>query len=502
LPSLEPRGSSHTPILPVLRRRRGGRRWGGTDPVEMPSAGMGPAIGLCAVATVLAGVVAYGTHPVWAQFRYGLGFILLSRQLQWPFITMSLVAAVALMGTVIAGRRRAWWLIGLAPILTLFGHRFATDPTGGMAAVENPTFVAPEAADFMTNDDYVVGLTFEGKNYAYPFAALYATPAVIHAEHDKRVLVMWSAPANRALACTVTREVKARDIDIVSTPANALLMYDTSRGVFINGLTGLTTAGQRPHGFLQPVPTVKMQWWKWRVTFPDTRVMVPAGKLAAKAPRQPMQPVYPMPPAADATHDANLKVVLVGTQTPAAVQASSLGAAPLNLSADGVPVMVFRDPATSVARGFRRKIDDLSPRFKANRDPKRVGVLFVDADTNSGWNAAGVAVEAKKDFRGKRLPPVPVDDELPWAVVKYWYPQLQLVEGGTPQTVIELNGAGPGPANGAASGSATATITTKPQPTTLPATRNSTVSVKPSRAPRPAPARNKSPDPASGLSVN
>ena len=392
---------------------------------------MGPAVGLSAVATLLAAVVAYGTHPVWAQFPHGLDAILLSRRLQWPFIALSLIATITLVATIIAGRRSAWWLIGLAPILALFGHRFATDPISGMAAVENPTFVAPsDAGSFIDNDDYVVGLTFEGKNYAYPYAALYSTPAVIHAQHDKRLLLMWSAPANRAVAFTVSREVKARDLDIVSTPANALLVYDTSHGVFINGLTGRTTDGQKPHGFLNPVPTSKMPWWKWRMASPDTQVMAPAGKLAAAAPRLPMRPVCPMP-RTDAKEAADLKVAMIGAERPTAVLARSLAAAPINLSADGIPVLAFRDPVTGAARGFRRRVDDLSPRFRANRDPSRKGVVFIDSDTNSGWNAAGVAIEAKKEFRGKRLVPVPVEDELDWAVMKFWYPQLELIESGS-----------------------------------------------------------------------
>src|SRR5690349_23176309 len=133
-------------VRPQMGIRRGGRRrWfrpenaaldtdGGGETPRAP--GMGPAVGLCAVSTVLAGVVAYGTHPAWAQYPRGLDFILLARLLQWPFIALSLIGAVILAGTVISGRRRVFWLVGLAPILALFGHRFATDPTAGMRAVE------------------------------------------------------------------------------------------------------------------------------------------------------------------------------------------------------------------------------------------------------------------------------------------------------------------------------------------------------------------------------
>ena len=51
-----------------------------------------------------------------------------------------------LVATVISGRRRVFWLIGLGPILALFGHRFATDPNATMRSVENPAFVAADAA--------------------------------------------------------------------------------------------------------------------------------------------------------------------------------------------------------------------------------------------------------------------------------------------------------------------------------------------------------------------
>src|SRR5688500_16718531 len=264
---------------------------------DRPGRSMAPAVWLCFLSALFAGVVAYGTHPYWAQYRYGLDFILLSRKVQWPFTVMSLVAALALVATVISGRRRVFWLIGLGPILALFGHRFATDPNATMRAVENPAFVAADGAgEFLADGDYVVGLTFEGKHYAYPYAALYATPVVIHADHDKRVLVMWSAPANRAVAVTINREVRARDLDVVSTPANALLVYDTVRGVFINGLTGKTMKGEKPAGFGTPLPTVKTEWRRWRAARPDTEVMTPVGPLAAKGPKQPLSPSFPMPP--------------------------------------------------------------------------------------------------------------------------------------------------------------------------------------------------------------
>jgi hypothetical protein len=384
-------------------------------------------VGLITLATVLAAVVAYGTHPGWAQYPHGLGVILFCRQAQWPALFLSVVATLSVVAMVAAGKRRAWWLIGLAPVLALFLHRFATDPTGGMASIEDPAFVPAARASFVNDEDYVVGLTFGDKAYAYPYAGLYSTPVVIHAQHDHRILVIWSPTANRALATTLKRSLRARDLDIVSTPANALLLYDTGRGQFINGLTGLTTRGEKPPAFAAPIPTAKMPWRQWRALHADTVVMVPTGALAARAPRQPLLPSCPMPWKAG-QEAAQQPVVVVGTASPVALASSELHGAPVNVTADGGPVVAFRDPSSQLVRAYARKLDDLAPRFKPCRDPARVtkGAVLIDVDTDSGWNADGVAVDAKKQFRNRKLPPVVAEDGLYWGVMKYWYPKLEL----------------------------------------------------------------------------
>jgi hypothetical protein len=389
------------------------------------------ALGLTTLATILAAVVAYGTHPLWAQYPHGMGLIMFSRQVQWPVLFLSLGASLAVVALVIAGRQRAWWLIGLAPCMALFAHRFATDPTAGMASVEDPAFVPAAQASFVNDDDYVVGLTFGDKSYAYPYAALYSTPVVIHAQHDKRILMMWSPTANRAVATTVKRDLRARHLDVVSTPANALLLYDTARGQFINGLTALTPRGEKPPSFVSGVPTAKMPWGRWRAAHADSLVMVPTGRLAARAPRQPLLPSCPMQKDAARGDADQLPVVVVGTSTPAAVASNELNGIPLNLTADGGPVVTFRDLRDQSVRAFVRKIDDLSPQFKPNRDAARAakGAVLVDSDTDSGWNADGVAVDAKKEFRSKRLAPVVAEDGLYWGVMKYWYPKLELTAG-------------------------------------------------------------------------
>ena len=93
-----------------------------------------------------------------------------------------------------------------------------------------------------------------------------------------------------------------------------------------------------------------------------------------------------------------------------------------------------------------------------------------------------MAIEAKKEFRGKRLAPVIVEDELYWGVMKFWYPELQLpgAETGDSQKVLELRSPGP-------DGAAKSTGTTEPPARSVTRAGNdATVSVKSNRPPKPA----------------
>src|SRR5438105_10914117 len=98
------------------------------------------------LATAVAAVLAYGADAYWAQFRHGLGLILFTHRLQWVLATASLLLCLTVVGMIVGGRRRAWWLITLGPVLALFVHRFMANPMRQFAIVENPGCVSAEAA--------------------------------------------------------------------------------------------------------------------------------------------------------------------------------------------------------------------------------------------------------------------------------------------------------------------------------------------------------------------
>jgi hypothetical protein len=392
---------------------------------------------LILVAAFSSGVVAYGTYPLWMRFPHGLDIILWSRRLEWPLVSLSIIACILLIALTLSRRRQPWWLIGLAPVLALFAHRFSIGPQAGrLAIVDNPAFVAADQAA-LADGDWVVGITFDDEHFAYPYSALFNTPVVIQADHEKRLMLLWSAYANRALAVPIGQELKAHDLEIVSTPANALLLYNSRHGQFINGLTGATPSHEKPAGFANglPIVTSKMTWKAWHAMYPETRVFSQTPVAGVQAPTQPIEPAWPTP-LMILDRPVQTRVTLFGITEPIVVESSLITAAPLNSRADGIPIALFRETAGSPICAFDRRIYDkenkldlivdLAPNLNHRLHPT---ALFVDLGSNSGWNGAGVCVDAPSDakyLKGKRLSPVEADDDLPWGVIKFWYPDLKL----------------------------------------------------------------------------
>ncbi|HEY7118310.1 MAG TPA: DUF3179 domain-containing (seleno)protein [Tepidisphaeraceae bacterium] len=368
---------------------------------------------LATLALASATVVAFGTHPALAKYPSGLDWIVLARRVQWPMLTLSLALCLTLIGMVTAGRRSAFWLLVLMPVLFLMYQRFAGGPVRRMAILDNPPFVGMEKATHLKNDAQVIGLVLDGQPYAYPTGALTLAPVVVHAEADKRLIVMYSPYAGRAQAFVVDNTIKPREMDIVSMPADALLLYNSRIGQFINAFTGTTLNGERPDGFTKAIETHRLSWREWRTQYPDTQVLA-----TALAPAERIQPHFPLRPV-KMDLPAETKVALLGTPQPVVVQISKIArdGEPLNLVAGGANLLVFRERGAGRVRVFNRAVSgDLFPRFKRKAISAKPEVAFTDADTGSLWTWDGHCVDGYA--KGEVLKSVSVEEDLPYGTLK------------------------------------------------------------------------------------
>ena len=213
-------------------------------------------------------------------------------------------------------------------------------------------------------------------------------------------------------------------------PANALLLYNTRIGQFINVVTGQTPKGEKPDQFRDEVAVAKTTWGAWRSRHPETKVLAPVSAEYADAPRLPIRPTWPLPrKAGESAPVQPVSVLVIRAKQAFALRSEQVTTAPLNLTAHETPLLVFRDPGTGEIRAFERRIDDLRPQFRPIKDKKRKKADFVDADTNAGWDVNGRVVDGPPEMRGKRLAPVLVEDGLYWEVMKHWVPSMELISG-------------------------------------------------------------------------
>jgi hypothetical protein len=371
-----------------------------------------------------AAVVAFGTHPVLAKYPQGLDWITLARRIQWPMTALCLGACVTLIALVVSGKRRAWWLIALIPVLFLFYQRFSGDPIRKMVILDGPAFITSDKASYLKADSQVIGLTYDGQAYAYPCGALALAPVVAHTDADKRLLVMYSPYAGRAQAFVVEHSVKPRELDIVSMPANALLLYNSRIGQFINGFTGTTLTGERPDGFSAPIETRKTSWREWRTLYPDTKVLsAPIAsaheRVNARFPSRPVELELPV----------DARVAIVGAHHPVAMQPGRLQTSgePLNVTAGGTNLLLFRDRTTNKLKAFDRAVKgDLFPKFTRKTLSKRPEVAFADADTGSLWTADGRCVDGFA--KGEQLKPLSIEEDVSYATMKSFVPTLEVLK--------------------------------------------------------------------------
>jgi hypothetical protein len=371
------------------------------------------------------GTVAYGMGPNWAAVPHGVELILFTRRFEGVLVVVSLALCVGLIALVAGGKRRSWWLLALLPIVLLFMHHFGPGQRSWRVH-DDAAFESAEEAGWLRDGDWVVGLEANGAYYAYPYSLLYAAPVVVQSQQARRIMLMWSPFANRARAYWIDRQIKARELEVVSMPANALLLYDSRYGQFINGLTGRTMEGDKPIGFHDPLETVKMTWGQWRGQHPGTRVLMPIPGQSA-GPAGVLRPYYKLPQTGG-KRPQGTAIALIDAPGPVAVEHVTEG--PMNFRAGKEAVLLVRDEASGRLRAFDRSVgEEMYPEFRVNpgrsKHPKAV---WVDSDTGGTWDRDGAALSGPLGKMKRRLKEWPVEEGLYWGVMKFWYPELEIRE--------------------------------------------------------------------------
>ena len=206
-------------------------------------------------------------------------------------------------------------------------------------------------------------------------------------------------------------------------PANALLVYDRRLGQFICGVTGRLVDGGEVIGFASTIATERVTWADWRSRHPETMVM--SGFGSTSNPTRPILPqfkmrVAPMP-------EPTTPITMLATDPPAAVREDLPMSRPTNVTIGSTRVLLFQDKGGQIRAFDRHLKEDLFLTFEPGQDRRHRDVALIDVDTQSEWTLDGRCLDGP--LKGDRLREIELDDRLYWGVMKYWYPDMVLVEG-------------------------------------------------------------------------
>ena len=167
---------------------------------------------------------------------------------------------------------------------------------------------------------------------------------------------------------------RRRDLEIVCSPANSLLLYNGRLGQFINGVTGRTPGGTEAHRRARTNPGVEDDLETMGDRSSANESALPSrAALPANSPSHPILPAYPLPGQPVVRPAAKL-IALIGDAHLAAIESETIGKQPVNVDIDSTPVFVVREASDQPLMAFDRRLpNDLRPRFDLGKIASRSG---------------------------------------------------------------------------------------------------------------------------------
>ena len=296
-------------------------------------------------------------------------------------------------------------------------------PKDGIPSIDDPKFVSPNEAGWLTDDEPVLVMTAGGETHVYPLQILMFHEIVNDVVGGVPVTVTFCPLCNTGIA--FSREFDGRVLDFGTTGRlrySNLVMYDRQTETWWQQATGEAIVGEYAGSKLDLVPVMMLPWDSAAESYPRARVLSRDTGLPVTYGRNPYRgydtadrPFLYRGPQIDDSYNPMTRVVQI-------VVADEAAAVPYPVVSEegvverevgGVPVVVFWQAGTASALDARtvsggRDVGTANA-FRAEHEGRRLsfvaeGDRFVDEETGSTWSGAGLAVDG--ELAGAQLEPI------------------------------------------------------------------------------------------------
>ena len=291
-------------------------------------------------------------------------------------------------------------------------------------ALDSPKMIDAGEADFLDDNDYVLGATSGGQSRAYPTRFIWwhhvINDSIGRSEAGKKqIAVTYCSVCNTGIRYNLQREGGPIKLDFYGLYNGVVTLCDRKTGSALLQVDGRFVNGPLAGQTLQPGPVLDTTWGRWKQLHPDTLVMSPHTDYEKRySPKDKPEPRgherFPAPFFAPTVTYADkrlpffekvLGVTVSGTKAIPLYRAYPIKALQqagpaLNDTLGEQAVAVFFDPETVTAVSVSRVVEGRTLTFQQQDLAAGKAAIF-DKETGTRWSLEGHGEEGP--MKGKEL---------------------------------------------------------------------------------------------------
>lgn len=147
-------------------------------------------------------------------------------------------------------------------------------PRDGIPALDHPRFESADEADWLEDDDLVLGVTIDGQAKAYPVRILVWHEIVNDTLSDIPIAVTYCPLCGSGIVFSRQQDNQVLDFGVSGLLHNSdLLMYDRQSESLWSQIPGKAISGPRAGDVLERLAVTHTRWRSWQSEHPDSQVL-------------------------------------------------------------------------------------------------------------------------------------------------------------------------------------------------------------------------------------
>lgn len=286
---------------------------------------------------------------------------------------------------------------GVKHLISLDDIKSGGPPKDGIPSIDNPQFIKAQDAQFVSDDEFVIGLDINGESKAYPLFILVWHEIVNDRFGNTSVAVTYCPLCFTTQVFDRTINDKETEFGTSGKLYNSnLVMYDRNTDSMWSQALGKAIVGDLTGYELQKIPFDLAKWSDWKKLHPDTLVLSTDTGFSRPYDSDPYgdyytdsRIIFPVKNADDRMHP---KEIILGFDSENSLKAYKMSDIESQKIVNDVIneknlLLVLVSPSN--IRAFDRQVDDRVLEFTLD------GQNMMDLQTGSKWDFDGVAISGQ-----------------------------------------------------------------------------------------------------------